>query len=471
MRSKKKNRKAKHRPYAPIKMKFFELANPFSDMPLPARRAVLHEVAAKARATFDAEYPKMAAWYETYNPLYLLSFCAFYFLTSPEGVDKEAIEGKLDFASYHLELLQAFALRGYCGGTPKPLAEKTEDLSRYLRDLGDSLAHAQMDFPADLPDSEVRKRMVISDMRGQTFAIRNWAYPEQALGHLRSMFAGELSEIIAAEYSGISIVRVIDVLEKMARQIEERLNDHIRRLVAVVAAQDFESVYSAYLLGFPDIEEGREGMHEVFEGLCQGDIGQLQSFLIMHADLRLQAIYTFSLDDAVSASGDESCRASLARLLRAWAYEFGDLSSHNPLHLLYSNPVLQRPLVHVGGDAFFWPLCGLYAHTLPAMLELLIPKACRDRYLAIRSRYLEDRVEALCRKAFPDGKVYRGSQFRLAPDAEPVYENDVLVLIDSTAIIIECKAHLVDPPARRGGELRPVASVPIKMPLGAKWPK
>jgi hypothetical protein len=88
------------------------------------------------------------------------------------------------------------------------------------------------------------------------------------------------------------------------------------------------------------------------------------------------------------------------------------------------------------------------------MLELLIPKAQRDRYLAVRSRYLEDRVEGLCRKVFPDGKVYRGSRFRLAPDAEPVYENDVLVLIDSTAVVIECKAHLVDPPARRGGELR-----------------
>jgi hypothetical protein len=435
-------------------MKLFEVANPFGDMPLQARRALLHEVAAKARATFDAEYPKMAAWHETYNPLYLLSFCAFYFLTSPEGVDKEAIEGKLDFASYHLELLQAFALRGSCGETPKPLAEKTGELRRYLRELGDSLALAQMDFPADLPDSEVLKRMIISDMRGQTFAIRNWAYPEQALNHLRSMFAGELSEIIATEYSGISIARMIDVLEKMAKQIEDRLNDHIQRLAAVAAPPDFDSVYSAYRAAFADVEDQREGMRGIFEGLCQCDLERFQLLLLMHADLRLDAVYTFSLDDAASAYGDESCRASLARLLRAWAYEFGDLSSHDPLHFLYSNPVLQRPLVHIGDEAFFWPLCGLYAHTLPAMLELLISKEYRDRYLAIRSRYLEDCVEALCRKVFPDGKVYRGSQFRLAPDTEPVYENDVLVLIDSTAIIIECKAHLVDPPARRGGELR-----------------
>ena len=181
-------------------MKFFEIADPFGDNPLEMRRALLHEAATKARASFDAEYPKMATWYETYDPLYLLSFCAFYFLTSPEGVDKEAIEGKLDFAPYHLELLQAFALMGPRNGTAKPLAERTKELRRYLQDLGDSLSLAQMDFPPDLPDSEVRKRMVISEMRRQTFAVRNWAYPEQTLAHVKSMFSG--TDILAGEYPG-----------------------------------------------------------------------------------------------------------------------------------------------------------------------------------------------------------------------------------------------------------------------------
>src|SRR5258708_4577938 len=332
MKSRKKNRNKKHRPYAPIKMKLFEFSDPFGDTPLEVRRALLHEAAVKARATFDTEYSKMATWYETYDPLYLLSFCAFYFLTSPEGVDIEAIEGKLDFAPYHLELLQAFALSGPRGGSPKPLADKTEDLRRDLRNLGDSLSLAQMDFPADLPDSEVRKRMVISEMRGQTFAIRNWAYPEQTLGHLRSMFAGALSDIVAIEYPCISIVRVIDVLENMTKQIEDRLNDHIQRLARVAAAHDFDSTYSTYMAEFPYIKEQREGMREVFEELCQRDLKRFQSLLLMHADLRLDSVYTFSLEDAVGAYGDESCRDSLASLLRTWSYQFGDLCSHDPMH-------------------------------------------------------------------------------------------------------------------------------------------
>src|SRR5258708_23760316 len=93
--------------------------------------------------------------------------------------------------------------------------------------------------------------------------------------------------------------------------------------------------------------------------------------LLMHADLRLDRIYTFSLNDAVKAYGDEFCRAGLAQLLHRWSYEFGDLSGHNPMHFLYTNPALQRPLVHIGDESFYWVLCGLYAHMLPAMLELL----------------------------------------------------------------------------------------------------
>src|SRR5258708_5559632 len=153
MRSRNKNRKRNHQPYKQIKMKLFHVADPFGDTPTEVRRTVVYEAAAKARATFDAEYPKLATWFETYDPLYLLSFCAFYFLSSTEGVDREAIEGKLDSASYHLELLEAFALMGPRRGTPKPLTEQTGELRGYLRNLGDCLALAQLDFPRDLPHS------------------------------------------------------------------------------------------------------------------------------------------------------------------------------------------------------------------------------------------------------------------------------------------------------------------------------
>src|ERR1035438_6996230 len=99
-------------------------------------------------------------------------------------------------------------------------------------------------------------------------------------------------------------------------------------------------------------------------------------------------------------------------------------------------------------------MSGIYTHTLPAMLDSLIPKAEWGRYSAIRSAYLEHRVTELLRQSFPGAKIYRGSKFRLLPDDTVEYENDILAVVDTTAFVIECKSGRVDPPARRGAELR-----------------
>lgn len=452
MRKKKKNKH--HQPYAPIKMKFFEVSHPLGDVPREARQAIVREAGVKARASFEVEYPKLAEWFDRYDPLSVLSFCTFYFLTTPQGVDPEAIEGKLDFGSHHLELLQAIALIRPAAGGPRPLSTEGEHVRQAVKNVGDYLHLMELDLPADMPETEVRKRMVLAQMRGQTFAVRNWAYPEHALDHLRSLFGGQLSEIVASVFPGISIVRAIDMLKVIAQQIEDRLNAHIAILRRVVTAPDSDAAYTAYREGFPDIVDDHGGIRKAYEDLFTHNLMQIKGALVAHADLRLNDIYTVSLDDAVRAYGGDVSRDCLLALLKAWSYEFGDIGSQNPKHLIYTNPVLQRPFIRVADESFFWALSGIYAHTLPGMIEGIIPAAHRERYVAIRSKYLEDYTEDLLRKSFPNGKVYRGSQWRPPESPTTIYENDVLVVVDSTALVVECKAHLVDPPARRGAEFR-----------------
>ena len=435
-------------------MKFFQMPDLFGDAPIEVRRNALKGIGRKARAAFEEEYPKLLKWFETYDPLYVLSFCAFYFLTSEAGIDKEAIDGKLDFGQHHLELLQALALMRSRKGTPQPLGAEAEALQKSLRDLTQSLLFAQFDFPAEMSGAELTKRWVLAEMRAQTSCIRNWAYPEQTVRHLKSMFEGPLSGIIASQYQGITIGQMIDALASLAERVNERLNNHIRKLRPVATAKDFETTYHAYRQAFPDVLDDREGMIEAFDRLCGRDLRRLQSVLLMHSDLRLEHIFTFSLDDIAHASGSAEHRHGLAHLMQKWSYKFGDLADWDPKHFIYTNPILQRPFIRLGQDSFYWVQCGIYSHALPGMLELLIPEVHRDEYMATRSRYLEDQVEAQCRKAFPSGSVFRGSQYRLQDSGQETYENDILVVIDSTAIIIECKANLIDPPARRGAEYR-----------------
>ncbi len=57
------------------------------------------------------------------------------------------------------------------------------------------------------------------------------------------------------------------------------------------------------------------------------------------------------------------------------------------------------------------------------------------------------------RKSFPKAQIYIGSIWNRKSD-ERVYENDLIVLIEEFAIIIECKSGTISPPAKRGAPER-----------------
>jgi hypothetical protein len=454
-RKKHKKGRKKYKPYAPVKMKFVQMPDPFGSAPLEVRRKVMTEIATKARAAFEEEYPKIINWFDTYDPLYILSFCVFYFLSTPQGVDKEAVDGKLDFAPHHLELLQAFALRGARRGTPAPLKEKAMELQQTLKRITDDLGLAQLTVLRDgMSDAEVKKHFVLHQMRSQTFAIRNWAYPDQTYTHLKALFSGSLDATLSREYDGASVVRLIDALVALAEESNVRLNAHIGRLRPAMTASSYEECYAEYQRAFQLVKDDTEAMRDVFVRMCRSDLRSFKSLLMVHSDLFLGGIFTFSLDDIMKAYGDDSHRAGVLRMIRKMSYRFGDLADADVKHFLFSNPVLVRPLIELDDGSFFWALGGILAHTLPAMLEELIPKSELPRYSDTRAKYLEDSVEARFREAFPDGRVYRGSQWKTTPGDPTQYESDVLVIIDSTAIVVECKSHLVDAPARRGAEFR-----------------
>lgn len=291
-------------------------------------------------------------------------------------------------------------------------------------------------------------------MRSQTFAIRNWAYPDQTYAHLRGLFTGRLDEILSREYDGASVVRLIDALAALAEETNVRLNAHLARLGPAIRAATYEQCYEEYQKAFNLVRDDTDEMRDVFVRMCGSDLRSFKALLMTHSDLFLDQVFTFSMDDIMRVYGDDLHRAGVLKMIKKFSHRFSDLAGRDPNRFLFSNPVLVRPFIEIGEGTFFWVLGGILAHTLPAMLEGLIPPAERERYSAQRATYLENTVESLVRKAFPDGHIYRGSQWRPSPTDPTQYENDLLLVIDSTAIIFECKSHLVDAPARRGAEFR-----------------
>jgi hypothetical protein len=90
-------------------------------------------------------------------------------------------------------------------------------------------------------------------------------------------------------------------------------------------------------------------------------------------------------------------------------------------------------------------------HTLLGLLENFIweHEGLKKKYSNLRSKYLEDEIARLFSSGFPNASIYRGSLWH-DPETGKDFENDLLVLIDSFAIIVEAKSGSISDPARRG---------------------
>ena len=155
-----------------------------------------------------------------------------------------------------------------------------------------------------MSDTEVKKHFVINQMRSQTFAIRNWAYPDQTFAHLQAVFSGGLDEVLKREYGGASVVRLIDALVALAKETNGRLNAHLARLGPAIRAATYEECYAEYQKAFSLIRDDSDQMRDVFVRMCGSDLRSFKSLLMVHSDLFLDQVFTFTMDDIMKAYGD-----------------------------------------------------------------------------------------------------------------------------------------------------------------------
>lgn len=443
-------------PYTPVKMILKEVQSPLAQLSTEERRAQMQRIGRESQKVFNETYPKVADWFVEYDAVYLLSFCAVYFLTSFEGVDREAIDGKLDFYPNYLEILQAFSLTLPRSGSGRPLLA---DAGR-LREMMDTVTNAAQlrsyDVPNGLSQKEYQKRFVLFLLQSQTAALRNLAYSHQSRQLTKKLFDRIVP--LMEESFGVEPAKLIAALELLDEEVETRLNTHLfEKLGSFLAAKTYREVWEKYKEAFPDIQGGLQEAARLFE-MADKSVQSMKEMLVVHSDLRLGDIFTISLDDFARWYGDPSKKDVLRKILDMWSYEFEDLEGRNTEHFILDNPVLKRPFVRVLDDAYFFPLALISGHLLPIMMEELVRSISKEtvaRYGKARSRLLEDEVERLFKKRFTDCGIFRGTKWT-DPESGKLYENDLLVLIDRFAIVIECKAGFVDPPARRGAEYRVV---------------
>ena len=113
----------------------------------------------------------------------------------------------------------------------------------------------------------------------------------------------------------------------------------------------------------------------------------------------------------------------------------------------HKNPLTRRPLIHDGAGNY---LCSSFSNLFfalrPTLSEHLLGSRYRERFARQRARYLESAAVAALTSALRPTTVLQNVKWT---DGAARYETDGLMVLDTAAVIVEAKSHLISAKARR----------------------
>lgn len=443
------------KPWEPIKMRMIEVPNPFpKNIPKEKRLEIIRNIGTKAKEDFDKKYPNIQKWFKDYDPLYILSFCSLYFVSRTEGIDPE-VAGSLDFYHFNLEIMQAFALFQERSFSLKPLMNNAEKLKLEMKEIGELMQLRLLNIPEHLKsDKEILAYKLRTEMISQTTAVRNWAYSYQM-----KRIVIDLSKLIKYDFEkiyGIDPVRFMELLFKITEERNTLLSKHLQKVKLFAEKKSYKEMMKAYNKAFPENKKIEDDEVEKIWNSVGKNKRKFLGLLIYHSDLKIEEIYSFDIDHALSLYGDNGKRKELKNIFNRLSIRFGDLKDCEKEHIILNNPVHHQPFIIIEEDKYYSAIFGIIPHLAINLLEDLISKDenLQKKYSnRIKPNYLEDEIERLFKINFPNAIVFKGSQW-IDTSNNKNYENDLLVIIDTFGLIIEAKSGQVTPSARRGAPKR-----------------
>lgn len=433
--------------------RIFEMSPPFPDSTPEETEERIKAFGESFSTQYQKSFEKLQARLLTLDPLLLLAALSFYGLFHPPDRNPE-FSSEHPILQHHIELVQSLILRSrtedfeFRPALPQDLAnvhELVENTSRafHMRRFAN--------FASQSEDQRHRLKK-IEEIRVHTQAVRNWAYPQQIRRIVTELFSPLDDEI--EQQTGVRVGCLLAMWFELMRVVEERMNCHTRQLLPVIKSKTILDLAEKYHEAIPELISKP---NEMLEFLVEQDasLREARLMVLSHSDLRLPDKLMFSLDDFLRAYPRNVDLDVLRRIVDNWALSFGELAERDPEHFFMANPVWSHPLIKTGHDMYFVPIVGLFLQFSWELMESVIKDNADlySRYKVRRAKFLEEDIERLLKHAFPSATVYRGSMWH-DPITDKVFENDLLVLIDSFIIIVEAKSGKVPDSARRGAEAR-----------------
>lgn len=447
----KKTTKRNYKPYEVVKQKFVRLENPFhEDIPFEKRQEIIVEVGKQFEIKYKEEYSKLIDYFNEYDPLYLCSFCAYYFVRQVEGIDREAIDGHLEFPPFFLEILQCLSLIKEKTISGKQLNDKVLDFKSTIQDLNTAQSGTYYVLIEKAQnEDDIGVVMLRTEMMINTLAVRNWAYV-----HQMEAIAYELASFIAPQFSdaaGFKLHNLLDVLFGTISLTEKKLNIHHKKTHSFLKAKTYNDTFDKYEQSFPQVHKSEKFQREKTWNLVNENLKNLKATFLAHSDYFLTEIYTQNVDEVYDHLQTKIPKKEISSILENLSLKFGELSKINKDYIFLDNPIHSKPFISLNNDKYFSIIPHMLNHIAIDVTETLLTQntKLKSLYIKSKSKYLEDKVEELFKKSFPNSQILTGSLWSNIEE-EKNYENDLIILVEEFAIVVECKSGTVSPPAKRG---------------------
>ncbi len=370
-------------------------------------------------------------------------------MARPLGSDAEG-EHPFPIVQPHVEFLQALVLqqpaKAYAWGNPTTAA--------YLDDIESVLKRVSLLFLMKqwAPEAKARSSSaagMIDRTRGHTQFVRNWGYPQQIQRIVAALFAPLEDRI--SEATGVRVANLVAMTNAIMDTAESRLQSFARLVGLIVDAPTKQQALAAFHHLSPEKATdgfGRRILSPMFSlPAAKGEMAE-----VFPAELAFNL--TFTPTHFANRFPGPVAEDVLIPILDGWALAFGDLRDANAEFFVLDNPVWTHPLISLTERLYFLPIPVLLNSWSLELMEAVVrphPELWQVYESRCRGEFLEAETERLFRRALPGAEIHRGVVW-----ADPLtgvrYETDLLVLVDSGAIVVESKSGRLGDKARRGAE-------------------
>jgi hypothetical protein len=425
----------------------------------PTPRAELIELLEKEGLNYGEEFPNLLTNLldniKQTNPIELLSIIACFGL--PQGINSEGniVERTSQIEQFHVEIIQALTLHIKLHEYQNV---KFSD-PQIIQKIWDGVISTCQAFSGrrfkniniGIDKKDKRRQLIVEAIRLHTQYVRNWGYLQKVVQFMTEIL-DPLEDKLEAAF-GIPINVLFELQFRFIRSFEIHMTKHTEKMRNVFRKSTVRKIVETYFEEFPAIEDTPEKLlNYVRDHRLTRD--SVRNLLFEHSCLNLNDKLSFTAEQFADKIINSEQISSLRKILQKLSLRFGDLASLGAENYFLNNPCWTQPIIQLDENLFFQPIVVLPLSFSFRIVEQIIKDddTLRNSYFYRRSQFLEQKIKDLLQGRFPESQILRGSIW-IDPENGKQYENDVLMVIDCFAIVIEAKSGTVHEPAKRGATL------------------